>query len=164
MVNKYKEIVKINENTAIYKGYILCRDGSIISPKGKKIRGYAFSYPYSHVTLKINNHEEKKNRAMLIWHAFSTEPVDGHSKILKFRDGNTNNPSFENLYVINRKDEPETFKNTLTNEIKDNIWKDYNGYNYDNQKLSLRKISLKYNCSLMTVQKVIKAGKCSAIL
>lgn len=153
-----EEIKKISENEAVYCGYKICRDGTIISPYGKILSPYFFSYPYSHITIRINGKTFKKNRAVLVYNAFSAKDFDYRKNVMIFKDGDSQNASFENIDIISKKEYylktsgKHTGKEVFSEKIKKTIRKEY-----QNNESSMRKLSYKYDCSLSTIQKILES-------
>lgn len=147
---------KKSEDAVLYYGYEVRKNGDIVSPKGKKLNPYAFTYPYSHVTLKYDGKNHKINRAVLIWNMFSKTPMDVHKEIIQFRDGDSSNAEYDNLYLTSRKEYYKQYDNTkrkFTEEKREQIYKEY----IDKENpTSYRKLCRKYDCSLLTIQKIIK--------
>lgn len=151
--NKTDKIYEETEEIKFYHGYEVHKNGTIKAPTGRTVQPYAFSYPYSHVTLKIDGKEIKKNKAILIYNMFSPVPFNIHNDVIQFRDGDTNNAAFANLYTITRKELLNRFdhgKSKFTDEEKLQIFKEY-----EENDISMRKIAWKYDCSLRTIQKII---------
>lgn len=153
-----EEIKRITEDEAVYCGYKICRDGTVISPHGKILSPYFFSYPYSHITLRINGKALKKNRAVLIYNAFSSRNFDYRKNVMVFKDGDPQNASFENIDVISKKEYyhntsmKHTGKEVFSEKIKRKIREEYR----KDDTISMRKLSLKYDCSLSTIQKILE--------
>lgn len=148
----YTNIHRISDNIAEYQGYKVYKDGKIVSPNGKELNPFNFTYEKSHVTLNINNINVKYNRALLIWHCFSDIPVNTNTEIVRFKDGDTTNAAFDNLYVVSRQEyykKLDIWHKNITSDIKDSIRKEYNTGS------SLRHLSRKYKYSLSTIQKII---------
>lgn len=148
----YNNIHRINENIAEYQGYTIHRDGRVVSPNGKELNAFNFTYEKSHVTLNIDNVNVKYNRALLVWHCFSDTPINIGTEIIRFKDGDTSNAAFDNLLIISRRayyQEMDIWHRHITNEIKDTIRSEYGNGS------SLRKLSRKYKYSLSTIQKIV---------
>lgn len=141
---------------AQYNGYTLCRDGRILSPRGKALNAFSLTYPGSHVTMNIEGKNVKRNRAILIYNAFSEEPVDTTKFVVRFKDGDTYNASYDNLYLVTKKEYYESRamngKPKFSSGTKRNIRKEYK-----NNNTSMRSLCQKYNCSLLTMQKILAA-------
>lgn len=157
------KIVKISDNEFYYYGYRILRSGEIISPMGRMINAYFFSYPYSHVTMHINGKNIKKNRAMLIYELFSGSEVQKHKYIIQFRDNNSNNAAFENLYLVNKSQYWEKLgkrkkmgQSVFSNEQKEKI-----RLQYQTNHISMRKLSAQYGVCLTTIQKIINSEETS---
>ena len=97
-----ENIKRASTNSYYYYGYLITRNGEIISPSGNLIHSYNFTYPNSHVTLRINSKSVKKNKAILIYELFSGERLQRNKYIIQFRDGNSDNAAFDNLYLVSR--------------------------------------------------------------
>lgn len=151
--NKTEKNYDERDEIKFYHGYEIHKSGIIKAPTGRTVQPYAFTYPYSHVTLKIDGKEIKKNKAILIYNMFSPIPFNVHNDVIQFRDGDSKNASFENLYTITRKELLNRFdhgKSKFTAEEKLQIFKEY-----EENDISMRKIAWKYDCSLRTIQKII---------
>ncbi len=101
---KDRNIQRVTQDTIIYHGYTITKNGEIISPTGNTLSAYYFTYPYSHVTLKINHKSVKMNKAILIYELFSGEELKRNTFVIRFRDGNPANASFDNIYPISKKE------------------------------------------------------------
>lgn len=147
---------RTSTDTVLFYGYEVRKNGDIVSPKGKKLNPYAFTYPYSHVTLKYEGKVHKINRAVLIWNMFSSTPVNVHKEIVQFRDGDSSNAGYDNLFLLSRKEYYKQYDNTkrkFTEEIREQIYREYMN---KEKPTSYRKLSRKYGCSLITIQKIIR--------
>lgn len=141
-----------------YHGYLVYRDGRIISKSGKEISSYFFTYAYSHVSLTIDGKKVKKNKAILIYNLFSEETFDTALYVLRFKDGDTSNAAYDNLYLISRKEYlkecrsagrgAHRFDEETKKEIRDK---------YKQGNLSLRQMCSEYQCTLLTMQKIINS-------
>ncbi len=140
----------------LYHGYRVYRDGRILSKRGREIQSYYFTYPNSHVSLTIDGKVVKKNKALLIYNLFSEAPADTSINVLRFKDGNTANADFDNLYLVSRKEhykecrEQGRGSNRFDAKTKKKIRREYYGKN-----VSLRALCSKYGCSLLTIQKIV---------
>lgn len=150
------EIKSQNTDMILYHGYQVYRNGRILSKRGREIKSYYFTYPNSHVSLTIDGKVVKKNKALLIYSLFSGTPVDTYLYVLQFRDGDTSNASFDNLYLKTKQDYYRECKksgrghNRFDEKTKKKIRKDYRERN-----LSFRALCEKYNCSILTVQRIV---------
>ena len=100
-----EEVYKLREDAFYYYGYIVEKDGRIISPNGKEIKSYTITYPGSHITIKVGEKHLKKNKAKLIYTLFSNANSDiTRTHILLFKDKNTYNASYDNLYIVSRRE------------------------------------------------------------
>lgn len=158
---KKSNIVKISDNEFYYYGYRILRSGEIISPMGRMLNAYFFTYPYSHVTMHINGKNIKKNRAMLIYELFSGSEVQKHKYIIQYRDNNSNNAAFDNLYLVNRSEywqklgeQKQMGRPVFTKEQKEEIRQ-----KYQTGHISMRKLSTQYGVCLTTIQKIINTGE-----
>lgn len=144
----------------LYHGYQIYRDGRIISKSGKEISSYFFTYANSHVSLTINGKTVKKNKAILIYNLFSETPVDTTLYVLRFKDGDSSNASFDNLFLVSRKEYLRTCRETgrgqnrFDEETRDKIRREY-----EQGESSLREMCGVYKCTLLTIQKIIKSGR-----
>lgn len=153
-----KDIYRVSEDEFNYYGYRIMRDGRVISPLNKVISAYFFTYPYSHITMRINGKVIKKNKASLIYELFSGEKIMKRKQIIKFKDGDSQNTAFDNLCLINRPEHWEELKKTrvlgkpiFTPEEKEEIRRIYR-----TEHISMRKLSVQYDVCLTTIQKIIK--------
>lgn len=144
----------------VYFGYMFYEDGRIISPEGRLLQGYFFTYPYSHVNINHDGKSEKKLKAKLMYELFSGEKVS-RKFIVRFRDGDPKNCAFENLYLESRKDfakdgsvRLKKFDDKTIQEIKG---KYYTKEHKKKKKApSLRELCFLYSCSLSTIQKILE--------
>lgn len=156
--NSEKPVYCSDKDMVLYYGYRIYRDGRIISPSGKEIQSYFFTYDFSHVSLKIGGKITKKNKAILIYNLFSDEPIDTRLFILRFKDGNFNNAAYDNLCLVSRKEHYRDCRQSGRGQhrfdlkTRQDIREEYEqGYK------SLRQLCKKYRCSLMTMQKIVKS-------
>lgn len=155
-MNNNTEIANQKKDMVEYHGYLVYRNGKIFSKRGKEIKSYYFTYPHSHVSLNIDGKVVKKNRALLIYNLFSECPADTTLYVLRFKDGNTSNADYDNLYLATKKEYYRECKasgrghNRFDEKTKKKIRKDYFEKN-----MSFRELCDKYNVSIMTVQKII---------
>ena len=143
---------KITDDVVTYHNFEIHRDGRIISPYGRELNPYTFTYKNSHVTLRYNGKSVKINRAKLIWNAFAKNPVNDTKELVRFKDGNPDNVAFDNLFVQSRKEyyDDHDSRKPKTQEEKEMIMKDYK-----KGELSLRQLSHKYDVSLRTLKKIV---------
>ena len=110
--------------------------------------------------MKIDGKAVKKNKAILIYNLFADKPVDGKKYLIQFRDNDTYNAAFDNLYIISRKEyyakKNMNGKPKFTDEEKNKIRKEYKS---KRSHLSIRELCKKYSCSLLTMQKILKEKK-----
>lgn len=156
-----ENIKRASTNSYYYYGYLITRNGEIISPSGNLIHSYNFTYPNSHVTLRINSKSVKKNKAILIYELFSGERLQRNKYIIQFRDGNSDNAAFDNLYLVSRPEYWSLIKNErntmggrrFTEEQEEEIREVY-----QSGEKSLRQLCTAYDACLATIQNVIKRG------
>lgn len=147
--NKEKDMV-------LYHGYRVYRDGRVLSQRGKELKSYYFTYPNSHISLTIEGKVVKKNKALLVYNLFSDVPADTALNVLRFKDGDTANAAYDNLYLVSRKEHYRECKeqgrssNRFDEKTKKKIRKEY----YE-KNMSLRALCGKYRCSLLSIQKII---------
>lgn len=150
--------IKEQDKASYDGGYTILRDGRIINCFGRELHPYFFSYPDSHVTLRINDKVYKKNRAVLIYDTFNDKPFDRKNNVLVFKDGDKGNPAFDNLKEISRKEfyalnkEKHNGKPYLSSEMCSQIIADYK-----KGDTSIRKLSVKYGCAVATIQRIIRS-------
>lgn len=157
-----RNIQRLAPDKVLYYGYTITKNGEIISPTGNSLNAYYFTYPYSHVTLKINDKSVKLNRAILIYELFSGEELKRNTFVIQFRDGNPANASFDNIYPVSKKefwDEKQQrtgkkYGKSLTEEEKRTIIDEYKAGGQ-----SFRKLSRKYNVCLATITKALQEAK-----
>lgn len=145
-----------NEEKRDYYGYSVYKNGIIMSLKGEPLSPYTATYKNSHVNMTINGKKTKKNRAILIYNMFSEKPLD-RKHIIRFKDGNSDNVAFDNLMPVTRKEYYHSIglngKSRMTEEEKDEIRRIYENRN---NSVSIRDLCIKYGCSLLTIQKILK--------
>ena len=154
-------IKKVSANSFSYYGYIITRNGEFISPSGNLLHAYDFTYPNSHVTLRINNKNVKKNKAILVYELFSGKKLQRNKYIIQFKDGNRDNAAYDNLYVISRPEYWNIIRNDrntkggrrFTEEEENEIRQVY-----QSGQLSMRQLCNTYDACLATIQSVIKRG------
>lgn len=157
--NLDKKTVVQDKDMVLYHGYQIYRDGRIISKAGREIKSYYFTYANSHVSMSINGKIVKKNKAILIYNMFSETPVDTTLYVLRFKDGDTSNAAYDNLCLVSRKDylskcrENGRGQNRFDDRKKEQIRREY-----EQGSSSLREMSTKYKCSLLTIQKIINSN------
>ena len=145
-----------DNDMVLYYGYRVYRDGRVLSRRGKELKSYYFTYPNSHISLTIDGEVVKKNKALLIYNLFSDTPADTSINVLRFKDGNTANASYDNLYLVSRKEhyrecrEQGRSSNRFDETTKKRIRKEY----YE-KNMSLRALCNKYDCSLLSMQKIV---------
>ena len=150
----------VEENIKNYYGYTFYRDGKIISPDGNELVGYHFTYPYSHININHDGKTEKKLKAKLVYELFSGEKVS-RKFIIRFRDNNSKNCAFDNLYLESRSDFFKAHPNGKTRKFSESTRKEIRNtyYTEANKKRanapSLRELSVMYSCSLSTIQKIL---------
>lgn len=150
-----------NAETIDYHGYTVFKDGKIKTPKGFESRGYYFTYPFSHVSIKYDGKTHKVLRAKLIYELFSGKQVS-REFIIRFKDGNPENCSFENLYLESRKEyverTPNANKRKFTKQKETRIRNTY--YDKDGKKKadapSIRELAKKNGCSITTMQRILQ--------
>ena len=155
MKNTDKIILDETTNIAMFHGYKIYQNGDIVSPHGNTLSAYTLTYPGSHITIKIKGKMHKRNKARLVYAAFSKEKVNLNQYIIKFKDGDTYNTAFSNLYLVSRKEyymEKECRGQTkFTDDVRREIRMDY-----QTGEFSIRKLCSKYQCSLLTMQKILR--------
>ena len=144
-----------------YHGYKVFRTGEIVTPKGFESKGYFFTYPFSHVSIKYDGKTHKVLRAKLIYELFSGSEVSG-KYIIRFKDGDCSNCAFDNLYLESRKDyvkhTPNANKRKFTKQKETRIRNSY----YDENKVkradapSIRELAKINKCSITTIQKILQ--------
>ncbi len=144
-----------------YHGYTFYIDGTIVSPDGNYLEGYCFTYPYSHININYDGKSYKKLKAKLMYELFSGEEVS-REYIIRFKDGDTKNCAFTNLYLESRKEfvkkNPKINKKKFNADVEAEIrelYLDENGKKKEDAP-SLRQLANIYNCSLTTIQKVLE--------
>lgn len=104
--------------------------------------------------MNIDGKTVKKNRAILVYNAFSNEPIDTNKYVMRFKDGNTYNADYGNLYLVTKKEYYESRsmngKTKFTTDTKKMIRGEYK-----DKGISMRTLCQKYNCSLLTMQKIL---------
>ena len=158
-----------SEPEQIYKtfyDYKIYHDGTIVSPLGKKLKPIDIMYPSSHVVLFENRNGKKIrhsiNLARIVFCLYSNQnkkwPLDNNI-VIRFIDGDTTNPNFDNLISFTRKDyynkmkysdKQRKFNREKAQEIIDNY-----PITKDGIRISLKGLAKKYNCSLKTVQDIV---------
>lgn len=142
----------------LYHGYQIYRDGRIISKSGKEISSYFFTYANSHVSLTIDGKKVKKNKAILIYNLFSDTPLDTTMYVLRFKDGDTSNAAYDNLYLISRREYLRTCRETGRGQNRfDEKTKEIIRRKYVQGHSSLREMCDEYKCTLLTMQKIINS-------
>ena len=162
-----EDVKRVSEDEVLYYGYRVMKNGDIISQYGNRIHAYNFCYPYSHVTLRINGKQIKKNNAILVYELFSGKALDKRKYVIQFKDHDTKNQSYENLYAIKKSDYIKKLKKNkrevgrlrFTTEQREEIRNEYREGN-----VSMRQLSAKYNACLTTIQRIInKEGENSHV-
>ena len=147
-----------------FHGYKVYRSGKITTSCGNELKGWFFTYPYSHVSMSFDGKQRKILRAKLIFELFSGKEVP-KAYIVRFKDDNPQNCDFNNLYLESRaefaKMNPHTNERKLSKQAQRRIKKMYyNEYNEKNEGApSTRELAKRYKCSLSTIQKILKEGK-----
>lgn len=103
--------MKENKNYVMYHGYKICEDGSIYSPRGKKLKRTKVYHKESHYTLKIDGKSQRRTASRLIYSMFADD--NDPKKIIEYKDGNSKNIAFSNLVQVTR---AEHSKNMGTNK------------------------------------------------
>lgn len=160
MAHKNKNITQVDEETFLYYGYTIKKDGTIISPCQNTLRAYNFTYPGSHITFKIKGKCVKKNKAILIYELFSGKRLDTNKNVIRFKDGDTHHANYDNLFVNTKKEYYQMLAESrrlgisrLSDEEKEKIRNEY--LNPDGEKISMRALSRKHDCCLATIQKIL---------
>ncbi len=154
----------IQAETIDYHGYKVYRTGEIITPKGYESKGYFFTYPFSHVSIKYDGKTHKVLRAKLIYELFSRSKVSG-KYIIRFKDGDSRNCDFDNLYLESRKDyvkkTPGANKRKFTKQKETRIRNTYYDENRNKRAdaPSIRELASKYKCSITTIQRILQSGQ-----
>lgn len=142
----------------LYHGYRIYRDGRIVSKSGKEISSYFFTYANSHVSLTIDGKKVKKNKAILIYNLFSDTPIDTTMYVLRFKDGDTSNTAYDNLYLVSRQEYLRTCRETGRGQNRfDEKTKEKIRRKYKQGRSSLREMCVEYKCTLLTMQKIINS-------
>ena len=164
------KIIKVDDNTIDYYGYLVSTDGEIyrkdkLTGEYHKLSSYCFTYPGSHVSMWIDGKHKKVMKAKLIYELFSGEKLD-RSVVLQFKDGDRENCAFENMYVITRKEffqeigdyNQQKFDNATRKEIKKIYSKKRPIKMPDGHKRypSVRNLCILYGCSLKLMQRTLK--------
>jgi len=146
-------ILKESDTCFNYFGYKVYKNGQIISPKGNELKAYDITHPGSHVTLRVDGKIIKLNKAKLIYTLFSGCKTNITTKyFICYKDGDETNAEYENLYLTPKKDvlKRNSGKSKFSEKEKEKIKKDYEIHH-----ISLRLLARKYECSLLTIQKVL---------
>lgn len=144
----------------LYKGYKVYRDGTIISKNGRIISAYNLTHEGSHVKLKINGKTMVKNKAVLVYSCFGEE-VDIYRYFIQFKNGDVTDASFDNLYLLDKKEyfSQMNFRgeSRFTDNEKKKILREYKKRVQAEQNVSIRSFAIRYNCSYITMKKVLNS-------
>lgn len=153
--------LKLETNKEEYYGYTFYRNGKIVSPDGREVNGYYFTYPYSHININHDGKSEKKLKAKLMYELFSGEKVS-RKFIVRFKDSDPKNCAFDNLYLESRKEFAKG-KNNKEKKFDEKTIKEINDIYYTKERKkrakapSLRELCFMYSCSLATIQKALSS-------
>ena len=161
MTNK-KYPVSEDGKTCNYHGYTFHRNGTVKSPGGKTLKPLKENRASgNHVTLIFNTDDGRNlvrvNVARAIYSMFSGEALD-NNEIVTFKNGDFCDYRYENLKKVTMK---EYINNTpgITNFGRKRMFSkkqaDRIKQLYEDGK-SFVKIAAKYNCSVITVQKICR--------
>lgn len=151
----------INDEYVDYHGYHVYRNGKVISKKGRELRPYSLTHPNSHVKLFIQGKEIPTSRAVLVYSCFTGEPVNTYKNVMCFKNGNREDVSFDNLYVVTKsvyiKNLHMKGENKFTAKEKAAIQREYKRRQSKGMKdASIRKLALKHGCSYKTMRKTLQ--------
>ena len=148
-------VYQIDQDCFYYYGYKIYRNGDILTPKGNELKGFFYTYPGSHIKLKIDGQYKTINKAKLIYMLFSGQDTTITNKYyILFKDNDSTNTSYDNMYLGSRSeyaklkgcDGKPKFSDKEASQIKSK---------YENSQISLRKLAQEYDCSLVTIQKIL---------
>lgn len=146
-----------------YGNLVIKDDGSIYDVHNNPIK-----IKNGKITVVTNEQKKTVLAARIIYEVVNNAALP-YGMVIRFLDGNENNPAYENILIIERKDffakhdwdkTKKIPKKTRTQIVKE--------YNRDERKKhdfkgqwahpSLYELSRKYNCSLSTVQKIVNGS------
>ena len=120
------------------------------------------------ITVMTNERKRTVLAARIIYEVVNKAALP-YGVVIRFLDGNENNPAYRNIMVIERKDYfamhdwDKTKK--LPKKTREKIVKEYNREERKKHEFkgqwahpSLYELSRKYNCSLSTVQKIVNGA------
>lgn len=151
-----ENIKRISKNKFYYYGYYVYSSGKIMTKNGRELSAYNFAYPYSHVTLRIDGKNVKKNKAALVYELFSGKKIDPKRNVVCFKDGDSRNAAYRNIKIMSKKDYWKVVQkrgkvgvSKFDKEQGDEIKRTYA------LGVSQRKLAAQYNCCLSTIGKIL---------
>lgn len=143
----------------LYYGNQVYEDGRIYNAIGDKI-----AIKDGIVRLYINGKKRTLLAGRVVYEAFTGKEIP-KGYVIKFRDGDKNNASYQNVEVIDRKTffDGHVWECKFTKEEKEQIRKEYDatnpkqhGFKRGNERPSYVDLAKKYGCSKSTIIKIIK--------
>ncbi len=134
----------------LYHAYKVKKNGTIISPLGEPLT----MDEKGCVKVIFDGKKHIFLAGRVVYEAVTGDTI-GRNKVVLFKDGNCNNPAFDNIKVITRK---EYFAGhdwsciyKASKEERKKILEDRQG------GMSIRKLADKYKLNILTIQKIIRS-------
>lgn len=155
-------IIRIDEDTFLYYGYQVYRNGMVISPNGKILNSFFFNRDNSHINMYLDTDGTGKRKikkvckSRLIYKLFSEIDEIPSNMVLVFKDGNDANCDYSNLELISRKQFCKG-KNPSRRKLSDSQIQAIKDARSGVAPKSIRALCKQYGCSISTIQKAQKA-------
>lgn len=142
---------------------VVFRNGKIVNKNtGRELSRISMNGKRSHITMFFEKKRYSLNISRTVYSIFSGKKI-GRDDIVQYHDGDEDNKSFDNLYILSRKEHYDKLcaqnktvrghEKMFNNEKAEEIRKEY-------QELfpqtSYRKLAVKHGCSTFTIQQIIK--------
>lgn len=146
-----------------YNGYKFYRDGMIVNPGNQDQPVHVDVYGIPSIGMVINKKKRRINVARVMYEMYSGEPLSMAYSV-RFKDNDPHNVSYDNLYIMRRGDMLKKRKNTklFTREEARKIYEEYhrfpkprNQFNVKEGQMSQRQLSIKYQCSIYIIEKIV---------
>lgn len=156
-----------NKDYVLYEGYMVCRNGDILSKKTRKrINAFNLTHEASHVKLSVNGKKIVKNKAALVYTCFSGEPIDTYNYVIQFKNGDNSDTAYDNLFLKSKKDYynerglkgQKRFDSDEVTKIKEEYEE-----KTKTSEASIRSFAIKYNCAYITMKRILDTEQAQSI-
>lgn len=156
-----QQLVRVNEDTFLYKGYRICRAGDVYNPAGKNISLNRKKKRKEHISIISENDKREYIKLIyLIYSCFADETLGRNFKLV-LADGNKENVSFGNIKKVaaqEKKLNDETVQ-LIRHSYGLDIGESKRGNmrnQYNRLYPSQRELAKQYGVSLTTIQKIMR--------